>query len=368
LQRALAIAAKGAITLLLLGVLFRKVDYGATLQHLRDITPLTCFLGLLMMYAATALITVRWDIILRAAGQRFATGMLFRLNLIGLFFNQALPSTIGGDGMRVWLLHKHGCPLGRAVNSVLLDRIAGFIVLTLMSLYGLPKLLQLLLNISHLETAVGIAAASAGVLVVLLVLAPLRPRLVRFRVGRLIAQIVNDVFFLARRPGESAKIAMLSVVGQVLGFVLIWLILRDLGTSVSFVGVVIVAPVVSLLLVLPISLAGWGFREALFVVGFGLLNVPQDVAFSASILYGLLNLAAALFGGALWILQSAPRPDFMEEAATAQTRVLHATPSGTRLSFAASQKSDHFPNRAFDPSTAPNSFGKRLSRFRRAHD
>jgi glycosyltransferase 2 family protein len=325
LQRALAVAAKGAITLLLLGVLFRKVDYGATLQHLRDITPLTCFLGLLILYAATALLTLRWAIILRAAGQRFAASLLFRLNVIGLLFNQALPSSIGGDGMRVWLLHKYGCPLGRAFNSVLLDRIAGFIVLVLMSLYGLPKLLQSLFNISTLETAVGIAAASAAILVLLFVLTRARPTLSRFRVGRLIAQIVTDVFFLARRLGESAKIAMLSVVSQVLTFVLIWLILRDLGTSVSFVGVAIVAPVVLLLLAVPISIAGWGLREALFMVGFGLLNVPQDVALSASILYGLLNLTAALLGGVLWILQSAHRAEAIEQAATAQTRVLQST-------------------------------------------
>jgi uncharacterized membrane protein YbhN (UPF0104 family) len=326
LQRALAIAAKGVVTLLLLAVLFRKVDYGATLQHLRDITPFTCILGLLIIYAATALVTVRWDIILRAAGQRFAAGLLFRLNVIGLFFNQALPSSIGGDGIRVWLLHKYGCSLGRALNSVLLDRIAGFIVLTLMSLYGLPKLLQLLFNISNVETAVGILATTCGILVLLFVLARARPRLAQLRVGRLVAQIVTDVFFLARRPGESAKIAMLSAVGQVLSFVIIWLILRDLGASVSFVGVVIVAPVVSLLLVLPISIAGWGLREALFVVGFGLLNVPEDVALSASILYGLLSAAAALIGGVLWILQSTPpRLDTIEESAIAQTRVLQST-------------------------------------------
>jgi uncharacterized membrane protein YbhN (UPF0104 family) len=308
LQRALAIAAKGAITLLLLGVLFRKVDYGATLQHLRDITPVTCILGLLLMYAATALVAVRWNIILQVAGQRFATGLLFRVNVIGLFFNQALPSSIGGDGMRVWLLHKYGCPLGRAFNSVLLDRIAGFIVLTLMSLYGLPKLLQLLFNISNIQMAVGIATVSAAILALFFVLARARPRLAKFRIGRLAAQIVTDVLFLARRPGESTKIAMLSIVSQVSNFVLIWLILRDLGASVSFAGVAIVAPVVLLLLVLPLSIAGWGLREALFVVGFGLLNVEQDVALSASILYGLLNLIAGFIGGALWIFESPGSP------------------------------------------------------------
>ena len=83
----------------------------------------------------------------------------------------------------------------------------------------------------------------------------------------------------------------------------VWLILRDLGAEVSVVGVMIVAPVVMLLLVLPISIAGWGLREGLFVIGFGLFNVPEDIALAASIVFGLITLAEGLIGGIFWIFQ-----------------------------------------------------------------
>jgi glycosyltransferase 2 family protein len=128
-------------------------------------------------------------------------------------------------------------------------------------------------------------------------------RIAIFRIGRIVVQIIADVRFLVRRPSNFTEIILLSICAQLFGLVLIWLILRDLGANVSFVDVVVVAPVVLILLVLPISVAGWGLREGLFVLGFGLLNVPEDVALAASIVYGLINLVASLIGGVFWIAE-----------------------------------------------------------------
>jgi uncharacterized membrane protein YbhN (UPF0104 family) len=292
-----------AVTLLLLGLLFRKVGYGATLQHLRDIRPVTGFLGLLILCATTAVASRRWDIILRSAGQSFTTLALFRFNLIGLFFNQALPSAIGGDGVRMWLLYRQGCSFAQSFNSVFIDRLSGFVVLAVMSLYGLPILAERLFAVPKGQIIAGIVISSIALGALFFGLVGARAHIARFRFGRFVAQTIADLLFLARRPRVSAVIAVLSIGIHMANFVVIWLVLRDLGAGVSFLGVMIVAPVVFLLLVLPVSISGWGLREGLFVVGFGLLNVPQDLALAASILYGLINLATSLIGGAIWIAE-----------------------------------------------------------------
>ena len=91
-----------------------------------------------------------------------------------------------------------------------------------------------------------------------------------------------------------------------------------------------VTPVVVLLLVLPISIAGWGLREGLFVIGFGLFNVPEDTALAASIVFGLITLAEGLIGGIFWIFQPSlsrrpaphsqgnPEPSLMVQSPTEQ--------------------------------------------------
>jgi len=305
LSRVLSTAAKAVVTLLLLALLFRKVDYAATLRHLRDITPLTAVVSLVVLNAGIALANARWRIVLQSVGRTFTDWYLFRLNLVGQFFNQALPSTVGGDGMRVWLLYRDGCSFAEAINSVLIDRLTGFAVLGTMSLYGLPTLVERTLAIPKGRTIAGIVVMIIALCVVFYVLARGRTRLAKFRGGRFIAQIIADMLFLAARPGVSAKIILLSIGAQVSAFVVIWLILRDLGADVSVIGVMIVAPVVLLLLVAPISIAGWGLREGLFVIGFGLFNVPEDIALAASIVFGLITLAEGLIGGVFWIFQPA---------------------------------------------------------------
>ena len=142
LPRLLSTAAKAAVTVLLLALLFRKVDYAATLRHLRDITPLTAVLSLVVLNVGILLANTRWRIVLHSMGRTLTDWYLFRLNIIGQFFNQALPSTVGGDGMRVWLLYRDGCSFAQAFNSVLIDRISGFAVLGIMGLYGLPTLVE----------------------------------------------------------------------------------------------------------------------------------------------------------------------------------------------------------------------------------
>jgi len=304
-SRVLSTAAKVVVTLLLLALLFRKVDYAATLRHLRDITPLTAVVSLAILNAGIALANARWRLILQSIGRTYTDWNLFRLSLVGQFFNQALPSTVGGDGMRVWLLYRQGCSFAEAFNSVLIDRISGFVVLAIMSFYGLPTLVERMFAIPKGQTIAGIAAVIIILGAAFYVLARGHTRLAKFRVGRFVAQIITDLLFLARRPGASVKILLLSIGAQISAFVVVWLILRDLGAEVSFVGVLMVTPVVVLLLVLPISIAGWGLREGLFVIGFGLFNVPEDIALATSIVFGLITLAEGLIGGIFWMFQPA---------------------------------------------------------------
>lgn len=318
LPRVLSTAAKAAVTLLILALLFRKINYTSTLHHLADIKPLTACVSLTILFLGLVAATARWRIVLQSMGQTLDSWQLFRINLIGQFFNQALPSTIGGDGMRVWLLYRQHCSFAGAFNSVLIDRIAGFVVLALMSLYGLPTLAERIFGIPKAQVIAGVAVIIVVMLLLLYLLARVRKHLAKFRAGRFVAQIVADSLFLAARPAAATKIAALSIVAQLSGFVVVWLILRDLGADVSVVGVMIVAPVVFLLLVLPISIAGWGLREGLFVLGFGLLNVREEIALAASVVFGLIGLVVGLIGGVFWLLDSSrsrssvtePSPDF----------------------------------------------------------
>jgi hypothetical protein len=76
-----------------------------------------------------------------------------------------------------------------------------------------------------------------------------------------------------------------------------------LGLSIEWGGFLLMVPLVGLMMVVPISIAGWGVREGVMVVGFGYLGVAPEAALALSILYGLLILAIALPGGAIWMFK-----------------------------------------------------------------
>ena len=83
------------------------------------------------------------------------------------------------------------------------------------------------------QTVLGIAVLATVLGVAFYILVRVRMRIARFRGGRFVAQIVTDMMFLAARPGDTAKIILLSIGAQISAFAAVWLILHDLGAEVS---------------------------------------------------------------------------------------------------------------------------------------
>src|SRR5205085_10250944 len=83
-------------------------------------------------------------------------------SLIAVFFNQVLPSTVGGDAMRVWLLARDGAGWSKATYSVLLDRFIGVLTLALIVLAGLPWSLELIANPAGRAALILIGAGCLG--------------------------------------------------------------------------------------------------------------------------------------------------------------------------------------------------------------
>ena len=71
--------------------------------------------------------------------------------------------------------------------------------------------------------------------------------------------------------------------------------------DLAWQGILLIVPVVTLFTLIPISIAGWGVRESVMIIGLGYLNVPPEEALALSILYGLLMAMIALPGGFIWL-------------------------------------------------------------------
>src|SRR5207249_3452740 len=84
----------------------------------------------------------------------------------------------------------------------------------------------------------------------------------------------------------------------ILGFMLV---ANSLGVDLPFLTWLAIVPPVTLIQLVPVSLAGWGVRELGFVVVLAGFGIPAEPALAASVLCGLCLIAVGLPGGLLWL-------------------------------------------------------------------
>jgi glycosyltransferase 2 family protein len=255
----------------------------------------------LLLAASTLIVSWRWGIVLRRLNADIHWIERVSNCFVGQFFNQTLPSTVGGDGVRMWLARRSGMALRTAANSVLIDRLMGLTAPMVLALVGLPWLTQL--NPSG-EAPLAVAFTATLGLVGLLSLTALDklPKVVT--AARFIAPIttLSVDARVSLFQGKSGLLVLACSLLVHLGLaVAVWLIAVSLSIQVTLLACTVLVPMVMVVSAIPISVAGWGLREGAMVAAFSLVDVPAEQSFAVSLLFGLCMVVAGLPGGVLWL-------------------------------------------------------------------
>jgi len=245
---------------------------------------------------------LRWREISAECGAPLETRQAMRFNLIGTFFNQTLPSSIGGDAVRLWLVARGGAGWRAATYSIFVDRAVGMIALAVIIVASLPWSYRLIGNPTGRSALllVDFAALAGGLGFLALGRLPW-PWLQRWwGTHHLYAcsAIANRVIFSWRR---GPKIAVLSLLVHVLAVVIAWCVVRSIAAPVLFGQVFQLVPPVMLITMLPISIAGWGVREATMGLAFGYAGLMANEGVNISLLFGAVSFLVGIFGGMVWI-------------------------------------------------------------------
>jgi glycosyltransferase 2 family protein len=244
---------------------------------------------------------VRWQVVLAAEGLSPKLSSLTKLLFVGLFFNQVLPTGVGGDAARAWRYHRLGVPLGAAVQSVLIDRISGYVVIVATYVASLPTLLRVLPDPGAQAGILTVLAIALAGLLILPLMDFLPVQLMRLPGLAALANLSRSVRRLIFNPGLWTAMLGLSLlaVGCV---VLAWKLAGDsLSVPLSFATWLVIIPLVSLIQLTPVSLAGWGVREAAMVVILAGFGVSATAALAISVLMGLALIVLGLPGGLIWL-------------------------------------------------------------------
>jgi len=220
---------------------------------------------------------------------------------VGVFFNELLPTGVGGDAVRAWRCSKLGIGLGTAIRSILLDRAWGYTVLVVLYIAILPGLLHVLPQARERVGVVAVLVAALAALLVLVSLDYLPRPLLRLRVIAPLAELTREGRHQLMHPGRCAAVLGLSVLTIALAILAYKLIGDGIGSRISLGVWAMVVPPVTFIQLLPVSLAGWGVREAALVVALGSFGIPAEAALAISILMGLCLILTSLPGGLIWI-------------------------------------------------------------------
>ena len=305
MRRILLTAVKILISAALLYLALRKVDL-SDLASRFDIASLGWLaLAIAVIFLQIFIGALRWREISAECGAPLAAMQAMRFNVIGAFFNQTLPSSIGGDAVRLWLLARGGAVWRAATYSVFVERAIGLIALAVIILASLPWSYRLIedANGRLALLLIDLAALAGGV--VFLVLGRLRWPWLKAWWGThhlyACSVIANRVIFSLK---HGPKLAILSLLVHILAVVMAWCVAQSITAPVSFGQMFQLVPPVMLITMMPISIAGWGVREATMGLAFGYAGLAANEGVNVSLLFGAVYFVVGAFGGLVWIFSA----------------------------------------------------------------
>jgi uncharacterized membrane protein YbhN (UPF0104 family) len=293
------------ISLALLYLVLRKVNITELASRVNLASLGWIVVAIIMTFLQIFFGVLRWREISAECGAPLRLRQAMRFNLIGTFFNQTLPSSIGGDAVRLWLVARGGAGWRAATYSIFVDRAIGLIALAIIIVASLPWSYNLI-DDPHGRSAllfVDFAALAGGVGFLVLGALPW-PWLKRWWGTHHLyacAAIGNRVIF-SRKQG--AVIAVLSILVHVLAVVIAWCVVQSITAPVAFGQIFQLVPPVMLITMLPISIAGWGVREASMALAFGYAGLLPNEGVNISLLYGAVTFLVGAFGGLVWIFSA----------------------------------------------------------------
>jgi uncharacterized protein (TIRG00374 family) len=257
---------------------------------------------------------LQWFMLLRLQGFEYGLKACFRSYYSGMFLNNFMPGTVGGDALRVWDVHRSqsAAPalpgrdggLGKAAAATLLDRLFGFSALALFSLLALVYELQRRSLppdlVRHLFWAVSAVSFSFGMLLLLLLsrrLSAVFHAVIRQvglnRLDAAYAKVQDSLLAYKARWGRMSGVFAVACVVQLLRVSVHLLSAWALSLSLSPSLFLSVIPLIALAAVLPLNVGGWGVPQGLGAYLYGLPGILGPAAANADFDTGAAATALA---------------------------------------------------------------------------
>jgi uncharacterized protein (TIRG00374 family) len=311
-RRRAVIFIQAGVSIALISYLFAKIDFASSISTLRNAAPSLLLASLAQLAILPLLGAWRWQVILRALGSELRFGPALRFVWIGIFFSQALPGSVGGDVVRIWLYWKSGAGHRVAINSVAIERIIMVLSLLILVAAMQPGLVARSKSLATTWLPFLLLAVAFGGTVILMLSDRLVQRFGRWRPFRAIAYLAADTRKTLLNPVVCLAVTLISILAFLNMAITTWFIALALKLPVTLTDCLVLIPIAQLASTIPISVGGWGVREGATVVLLATVGVAAADALSLSILWGLAGILISLPGVIIWLSGGYRRSDLSQ--------------------------------------------------------
>jgi glycosyltransferase 2 family protein len=329
LRRRIGLILQALVSGLIIAWLMRIVDWRLVWANVRTMDPLWIAAGLTCFIPVLLVVSWRWRMLLAVHHVHLSFRRIFELTMIGQFFSAIGVGTTGGDVIKIFYAAR-AVPQRRAAVAftIIVDRVIGLVALLLFGVaLSIPNLKLLL---SHHDTKVATATfylfAIGGIGASLLAcVGPfvMKSQTLRNLIKKLpLVHRGASLYMAYEHTARAFKVNVLALVGSLPSHIFSTLMgycvikAMHLQPAPDALTTFAIIAIVNMLIALPVSVAGLGVRESLYIMFFALLGVDKDHAFAFSITCFAMNLFWSLAGGPFYFLYRhethTPPPDVAE--------------------------------------------------------
>jgi glycosyltransferase 2 family protein len=306
MRRPLRVSLTLLVTGLCLAYLIWKIDLRETLRVIADANPWYLLLALALMLVTVLPMAWRWQLLLRAKGIDENIPWLTRAYFVAYAAGQILPTSVGGDAVRIYeTARRHPGQGDTGAATVLLERAIGGAATLVLAAVGF------LLAVGHYDVGAYLWI-EAFFVVATIVLAfllfsrrarPLlklgRPVLAWVRVDKLVARVYHAIHSYRDHAGVLFAVFVITLCIQAVRVLSVWLSGKAVGIDLSPRPYYVMGPLLFLVMLIPFTINGFAVRESFFVSFLGKLGVSSDQAFAAGFLFFVLTILLAAPGAVI---------------------------------------------------------------------
>jgi uncharacterized protein (TIRG00374 family) len=269
----------------------------------------TLFLAFSLHFLGCFISVMRWRLLLLAQHITVPLSFLLKSYMVAIFFNNLLPSTIGGDVVRIRDTCRRGNNRGGAIAAVFLDRLLGIFVLmgfVLLSLF-LSEKFSFYVSYLPIWTIIVVLSVVAFAASFLLFYRKIMLFINKFKLlskpGDFIEKSIQNLLSFRENKKIIITSIILSLILQINVVIYYFLISSGVGLSVTMNEFFIIIPVTVFTMMLPVSINGVGLRENIFVLTLSIYSVPKHSSIAMAWIDYAMVLLLGIIGGVVYMIR-----------------------------------------------------------------